>query len=239
MWRRLVKNARTEFVAFPIAILAAFLSRAESFSTSMGPDELSLLVMAKSIIDGAFPYEIYWDVRAPLAYFIALPSALFDDAFAALATLRLLTVFVQAGATWTFFCLFRRTLGAPGRGTRPARFDEHGGSAPPCDAQPFRHGHVPGSLRVPGGGYSGQPGGSLLLGSFGGSVALGDGSIGARNPWSGSACAVRGLVTSPYRALRMGFTSCASFSRHRRHFLLLGTIRYVRPNRVPRSVRGD
>ena len=113
MWRGLVKNARVEFVAFPIAILAAFLFRAESFSTSMGPDELSLLVMAKSIIDGAFPYEVYWDVRAPLAYFIALPSALFDDAFAALATLRLLTVFVQAAATWTFFCLFRRALGAP------------------------------------------------------------------------------------------------------------------------------
>ena len=106
-------RARVEFVAFPIAILAAFLFRAESFSTSMGPDELSLLVMAKSIIDGAFPYEVYWDVRAPLAYFIALPSALLDDAFAALATLRLLTVFVQAGATWTFFCLFRRALGAP------------------------------------------------------------------------------------------------------------------------------
>ena len=106
-------RARVEFVAFPVAILAAFLFRAESFSTSMGPDELSLLVMAKSIIDGAFPYEVYWDVRAPLAYFIALPSALLDDAFAALATLRLLTVFVQAGATWTFFCLFRRALGAP------------------------------------------------------------------------------------------------------------------------------
>ena len=109
----MVKNARVEFVAFPIAILAAFLFRAESFGTSMGPDEVSLLVMAKSIIDGAFPYEVYWDVRAPLAYFIALPSALFDDAFAALATLRLLTVFVQAGATWTFFCLFRRALGVP------------------------------------------------------------------------------------------------------------------------------
>ena len=106
-------SARVEFVAFPIAILAAFLFRAESFGTSMGPDELSLLVMAKSIIDGAFPYEIYWDVRAPLAYFIALPSALFDDAFTALATLRLLTVFVHAGATWTFFCLFRRALGVP------------------------------------------------------------------------------------------------------------------------------
>ena len=106
-------RARLEFVAFPIAILAAFLFRAESFGTSMGPDEVSLLVMAKSIIDGAFPYEVYWDVRAPLAYFIALPSALFDDAFAALATLRLLTVFVQAGATWTFFCLFRRALGVP------------------------------------------------------------------------------------------------------------------------------
>ncbi len=106
-------GTRVEFVAFPIAILAAFLFRAESFSTSMGPDELSLLVMAKSILDGSFPYEVYWDVRAPLAYFIALPSALFDDAFAALAALRLLTVLVQAGATWTFFCLFRRGLGTP------------------------------------------------------------------------------------------------------------------------------
>ena len=78
-------GTRVEFVAFPIAILAAFLFRAESFSTSMGPDELSLLVMAKSILDGSFPYEVYWDVRAPLAYFIALPSALFrtQDAFAA------------------------------------------------------------------------------------------------------------------------------------------------------------
>ena len=106
-------KARAEIVGFPIAILAAFLFRAESFGTSMGPDELSLLVMAKSILDGSFPYEVYWDVRAPLAYFIALPSALFEDAFVALATLRLLTVFVHAGATWTFFCLFRRALGVP------------------------------------------------------------------------------------------------------------------------------
>ncbi len=79
----------------------------------MGPDELSLLLMARSMIDGAFPYEIYWDVRAPLAYLIALPSALFSDGFTALATLRLLTVFVHAGAAWTFFCLFRRALGTP------------------------------------------------------------------------------------------------------------------------------
>ena len=151
-------SARAEFVAFPIAILAAFLFRAESFGTSMGPDELSLLVMAKSIIDGAFPYEIYWDVRAPLAYFIALPSALFDGAFTALATLRLLTVFVQAGATWTFFCLFRRALGVPAAligalvllvSTNMA--DLHHLAMP----QSFRHGHVPGGLRVPAGGYSG------------------------------------------------------------------------------------
>ena len=31
----------------------------------MGPDELSLLVMAKSIIDGAFPYEAYWGRAGP------------------------------------------------------------------------------------------------------------------------------------------------------------------------------
>lgn len=102
-----------EFVALPVAVFAAFLFRAASFGTSMGPDELSLLVMARSILDGAFPYEVYWDVRAPLAYFIALPPALLGDAFAALATLRLLIVFVHAGAAWTFFCLFRRTCGAP------------------------------------------------------------------------------------------------------------------------------
>ena len=158
MWRRLVKSARTEFVAFPIAILAAFLFRAESFSTSMGPDELSLLVMAESIIDGAFPYEIYWDVRAPLAYFIALPSALFDDAFAALATLRLLTVFVQAGGEMDVLLPLPARAGHPcgaDRSARPARFDEHGGPAPPRDAQPFRYGDVPGCFRVPGGGHSG------------------------------------------------------------------------------------
>lgn len=104
---------RPEFTAAPIAILAAFVFRAESFGRSMGPDELSLLLMARSILDGAFPYEIYWDVRAPLSYLIALPSAVFSDGFAALATLRLLTVFVHAGAAWTFFCLFWRTLGIP------------------------------------------------------------------------------------------------------------------------------
>ena len=80
----------------------------------MGPDELSLLIMARAMVDGVFPYEVYWDVRAPLAYVIALPSALLTDAFAALAVLRLLTVFVHAGAAWMFFCLFRRSLGTPG-----------------------------------------------------------------------------------------------------------------------------
>ena len=107
-------RVRAVFVALPVAVLAAFLFRAGSFGTSMGPDELSLLVMARSMVDGAFPYEIYWDVRAPLAYFIALPSAWLGDGFTALATLRLLIVFVHAGAAWTFFCLFRRTLGVPG-----------------------------------------------------------------------------------------------------------------------------
>lgn len=53
-WREYPSRVRVEFVAFAIAIVAAFLFRAESFDTSMGPDELSLLVMAKSIIDGAF-----------------------------------------------------------------------------------------------------------------------------------------------------------------------------------------
>lgn len=107
-------GARVEFVALPLAVLAAFLFRAPSFGTAMGPDELSLLVMARSIADGAFPYEIYWDVRAPLAYFLALPSASLENGFAALATLRLLIVVMHAAAAWTFFCLFGRTLGVPG-----------------------------------------------------------------------------------------------------------------------------
>ena len=108
-------RVRVEFVAVPFAVLAALLFRAESFGTSMGPDELSLLIMARSMIDGAFPYEVYWDIRAPLAYVIALPSALLlPDAFAALAVLRVITVLVHAGAAWTFFCLFRRSLGVPG-----------------------------------------------------------------------------------------------------------------------------
>ena len=107
-------RVRAEFVALPVAVMAAFLFRAGSFGTSMGPDELSLLIMRRSMVDGAFPYEIYWDPRAPLAYFIALPSAWLGDGFAALFTLRLLTVFVHAGAAWTLFCLFRRTLGVPG-----------------------------------------------------------------------------------------------------------------------------
>ena len=47
-----------EIVALPIAILATYFFRAESFITSMGPDELSLLVMAKWIIDGNFPYDV-------------------------------------------------------------------------------------------------------------------------------------------------------------------------------------
>lgn len=106
--------ARAAFVALPLTVLAAFLFRAESFGTSMGPDELSLFIMAWAMVDGIFPYDVYWDVRAPLAYLIALPSALLTDAFAGLAVLRLLTVLVHAGAAWTFFCLFRRSLGIPG-----------------------------------------------------------------------------------------------------------------------------
>ena len=111
--RESLPAARLEFVAIPIAILAAFLFRADSFDMSMGPDELSLLVMAKSMVDGAFPYEVYWDVRAPLAYFIAVPSVFLDGGFAAVAALRLMTVFVHAGAAWVFFCLFKRALGTP------------------------------------------------------------------------------------------------------------------------------
>ena len=227
MWRGLVKNARVEFVALPIAILAVFLFRAESFGTSMGPDELSLLVMAKSIIDGAFPYDIYWDVRAPLAYFIALPSALFDDAFAALATLRLLAVFVQAAATWTFFCLFRRALGAPAAligalvllvSTNMA--DLHHLAMP----NHFVMGISLAAFACLVAGIR-----SSRLGLF--SSALLAGVLpwvmvqsGLVTPGSCSACDVRGSATSSNRALELVFDRYTSLSRYHQRFFLLGTI---------------
>ena len=150
-------GARLEFVVLPLAVLAAFLFRAPSFGTSMGPDELSLLVMARSVLDGAFPYDIYWDVRAPLAYSMALPSALMEDGFAALATLRLLIVAMHAAATWMFFCLFRRTLGVPAAAVGSLFLlvsmnmaDLHHLAMP----NHLGNGHVPGGFRVPRRGYS-------------------------------------------------------------------------------------
>ena len=208
----------------------------------MGPDELSLLVMAKSIIDGAFPYEVYWDVRAPLAYFIALPSALFDDAFAALATLRLLTVFVQAGATWTFFCLFRRALGAPAAliGALVLLVS--------TNMADLHHLAMPNHFVM---GISLAAFACLVAGIRGSRLGLFCSALLAGVlPWVmvQSGLVTLGLaalvmfaesVTSSNRALDVGFDSCTTLSRRHRRFFLLGTIRHVRPDRVPRAVRSD
>ena len=102
-------RVRPAVAAFAGAILAALLLR--SFAVGVGPDEFSLLVMAEAVRSGAFPYEVYWDVRPPLAYLWALPSAGVQDAGVSVALLRLLAWAVQAGAAWIFFCLFQRTLG--------------------------------------------------------------------------------------------------------------------------------
>ena len=102
-------RVRPAVAAFTGAIFAAFLLR--SFAVGVGPDEFSLLVMAEAIRNGAFPYEVYWDVRPPLAYLWALPSAGAEEAGVSVALLRLLAWAAQAGAAWLFFCLFQRTLG--------------------------------------------------------------------------------------------------------------------------------
>ena len=103
------RRVRPAVAAFTGAVFAAFLFR--SFAVGVGPDEFSLLTMAAAVRNGEFPYAAHWDVRLPLAYLWALPSAYTEEAGTAVALLRLLAWAAQAGAAWIFFCLFQRSLG--------------------------------------------------------------------------------------------------------------------------------
>lgn len=105
-------RVRPEIAAIPLVTFATFAIRAKSLAVGVGGDEFSLLAMAATIRDGGFPYSHFWDVRPPLAYVWGLPSVYLDDAFDAVATLRLLALFAQGVAGWLFFCLFRRQLGS-------------------------------------------------------------------------------------------------------------------------------
>ena len=102
-------RVRPTVAAFTGAVCAALLLR--SFAVGVGPDEFSLLTMAAAIRNGDLPYAAYWDVRPPLAYLWALPSAYAEDAVTAVGLLRLLAWAALAGAAWIFFCLFQRSLG--------------------------------------------------------------------------------------------------------------------------------
>ena len=104
IWR-----VRPAVAALPAALLVSLLYR--SMVHGVGADELSLLTMGQSIRAGLFPFEEYWDVRPPLAYLWALPSAYAEDATRAIVALRWLSWLAQALAAWIFFCLFRKTLG--------------------------------------------------------------------------------------------------------------------------------
>lgn len=103
-------RVRPALAAFPLVVLATVLLR--QLLVGVGADEFSLLRMGEVLRAGAFPYSEYWDVRPPLAYFIALPSALVDDAGRAVALLRMLAWCAHALAAYLFFCLFQRSVGA-------------------------------------------------------------------------------------------------------------------------------
>ena len=96
--------------AFPFVALATALLR--ELYVGVGADEFSLLVMGQALRDGSFPYAEYWDVRPPLTYFFALPSALAEQATHAVALLRMLAWLAHALAAYIFFCLFQRGVGA-------------------------------------------------------------------------------------------------------------------------------
>jgi len=102
-------RVRPAVAAFPFVVLAAVLLR--QLFVGVGADEFSLLRMGQVLRDGSFPYAEYWDVRPPLAYLIALPSAFADDATGAVALLRMLAWLAQALAAYLFFCLFQRGIG--------------------------------------------------------------------------------------------------------------------------------
>lgn len=103
------RRVRPAIAAFVAAVLVSLVVR--SFVHGVGADEHSLLTMAQALRHGSLPYSEYWDVRLPLAYLWALPSAYFDGAVNSVIMLRWLAWFGQALAAWLFFCLFRRTLG--------------------------------------------------------------------------------------------------------------------------------
>lgn len=103
-------RVRPAIAAFPLVVLATVLLR--DLAVGVGADEFSLLRMAEVVRDGAFPYAAYWDVRPPLAYLIALPSAFVDDPVRSVALLRMLAWLAHACAAYLFFCLFQRSLGA-------------------------------------------------------------------------------------------------------------------------------
>ena len=102
-------RVRPSIAAFTAVILVSLAFR--SFVHGVGADEYSLLTMAQAIRDGSLPYQPYWDVRLPLAYLWAVPSAFLEDAVRSVIVLRWLAWLGLALAAWLFFCLFRRTLG--------------------------------------------------------------------------------------------------------------------------------
>ena len=145
-------RVRPTVAAFTGAVCAALLLR--SFAVGVGPDEFSLLTMAAAIRNGDLPYAAYWDVRPPLAYLWALPSAYAEDAVTAVGLLRLLAWAALAGAAWIFFCLFQRSLGvAPAAlGRWRCCRDEHDRAARRRPAEPFQHGPVRDGVRLLSGG---------------------------------------------------------------------------------------
>ena len=112
MSRNGTREVRPEIASIPLIILATLAFRAESLTVGVGGDEYSLLAMAAVVAEGGFPYAVFWDVRPPLAYFWGTPSAYFEDAVGAIATLRLLALLAQGVAAWLFFCVFHRQFGS-------------------------------------------------------------------------------------------------------------------------------
>ena len=103
-------RVRPAIAAFPLVVFATVLLR--DLAVGVGADEFSLLRMAEVVRAGAFPYAAYWDVRPPLAYLVALPSAFVDDPVRSVALLRMLAWLAHACAAYLFFRLFQRSLDA-------------------------------------------------------------------------------------------------------------------------------
>ena len=135
IWR-----VRPAVAALPAALLVTLLCR--SMVHGVGADELSLLTMGQSIHAGFFPYEEYWDVRPPLAYLWALPSAYLDDATRAVAMLRLLAWLAQALAAWDLLLPVQknaRRRRSSARRIRPRAGGECDATAHDGDAEQLLH----------------------------------------------------------------------------------------------------